>query len=206
MHNEEIKTNTEFLDGAMLGETEAIEMDDTIELYAPENETPEEQKAVDTEEEDKIYIDLPSGVQLSMNYSDMDWKKVWSENVEDMSNNILAIMAMARDMRLERVTETRNDRAENIINVVKRSFQEIGVPEIDMSKMWFETKVEEATLYLEDYLRLISEIVHIAQIDIITKPVEGMSLNQMIENLSEQMAGFTFNKDKYETEETTETE
>jgi hypothetical protein len=206
MHNEEIKTNAEFLDGAMLGETEAFEMDDTIELYAPENETPEEQKAVDTEEEDKIYIDLPSGVQLSMNYSDMDWKKVWSENVEDMSNNILAIMAMARDMRLERVAETRNDRAENIINVVKRSFQEIGVPEIDMSKMWFETKVEEATLYLEDYLRLISEIVHIAQIDVITKPVEGMSLNQMIENLSEQMAGFTFNKDKDETEETTETE
>jgi hypothetical protein len=204
MNNEEIKTNAEFLDEAMVGETTPIEVDDTIELYTPEDEEPEtpDVSSDDEDVEDKIYIDLPSGVQLSMNYSDMDWKKIWENNVEDMSNNILAIMAMGRDMRLERVTEKRTELAQNIIDVVKRSFSEIGVPEIDMSKMWFETKVEEATLYLEDYLRLISEIVHIAQIDIITKPVEGMSVNQLIENLSEQMANFQFpNNNKTKTEE-----
>jgi hypothetical protein len=43
--------------------------------------------------------------------------------------------------------------------------------------------------------------VHIAQIDIITKPVEGMSVNQLIENLSEQMANFQFPNNKTKTEE-----
>lgn len=203
MNNEEIKTTAEFLDEAMVGETTPVEVDETIELYTPEDEEPEtpDVSSDDEDIDDKIYIDMPSGPQLSMNYSDMDWKKIWENNVEDMSNNILAIMAMGRDMRLERVTEKRAELAQNIIDVVKRSFSEIGVPEIDMSKMWFETKVEEATMYLEDYLRLISEIVHIAQVDIITKPVEGMSLNQMIESLSEQMANFQFpnnNKTKIE--------
>jgi hypothetical protein len=198
--NEEIKTNAEFLDGALTGETEPVVFEDTegVSLYTaddPEPETPDV-SSNDEDVDDKIYIDLPSGVQLSMNYSDMDWKKIWEENVEDMSNNILAILAMSRDMRLERDDNKRKERAEEIISIVKRSFTEIGVPEIDMSKYWFETRVEEATLYMEDYIRLVSEIVHIAQVDIITKPVEGMSVNQLIDSLSEQMANFTFDADK----------
>jgi hypothetical protein len=198
--NEEIKTNAEFLDGALTGETEPVVFEDTegVSLYTTDDPEPETQDVSSNDEDvdDKIYIDLPSGVQLSMNYSDMNWKKIWEENVEDMSNNILAIFAMGRDMRLERDDNKRKERAEEIISIVKRSFTEIGVPEIDMSKYWFETRVEEATLYMEDYIRLVSEIVHIAQVDIITKPVEGMSVNQLIDSLSEQMANFTFDADK----------
>ena len=194
MKNEEIKTTAEFLDEAMVGETVPVEVDESIQVYTPEDEEPETPDVSSTDEDvdDKIYIDLPSGAQLSMNYSDMDWKRIWDDNVEDMSNNILAIMAMGRDMRREKDTAKRTELADNIVNIVKQSFKEIGVPEIDMSAYWFETKTEEATLYLEDYLRLISQIVHIAQIDVITKPVEGMSVNQLIENLSEQMANYQF--------------
>lgn len=200
MNNEEIKTTAEFLDGALTGETEPVVFEDTegVSLYTADDPEPETQDVSSNDEDvdDKIYIDLPSGAQLSMSYSDMDWKRIWEENVEDMSNNILAILAMGRDMRLERDDNKRKERAEEIIGIVKRSFTEIGVPEIDMSNYWFETRVEEATLYLEDYIRLISEIVHIAQVDIITKPVEGMSVNQLIDSLSEQMANFTFDADK----------
>ena len=69
MNNEEIKTNAEFLDEAMIGETTPIEVDDAIELYTPEDEEPEtpDVSSDDEDVEDKIYIDLPSGVQLSMN-------------------------------------------------------------------------------------------------------------------------------------------
>jgi len=186
--NEEIKTTAAFLDEALTGnDTSTITATDDIDvsLYTPDDVVTEElvESDVAGEEDDILRIDLMSGASLTMKYDDMDWGKIWSDNYADMFNNVMAIMAMKRDM-LRKSGEERTAVADRIIECIKTGFKEIGVPELDYSAYTFETKVEEADLYLEDYIRLIPEIMHTAQVDVLMKPTEGMSLEDIINKMA----------------------
>jgi len=179
--NEELKTTAQMLDEALTESTDTIEVDASdVELYTPEEI--EEEEADDT-----LEIHLASGTSLTMEYSSMDWESVWLNNGSTMLSNVLAIMAKARDMRQAPIGDDRTNLANEIIDLVQNAFKEMGVPELDYSGFIFETKAEEALLYMEDYVRLVSELVHVAQVEVIMKPTDGMSFDDIISKLSDSM-------------------
>ncbi len=178
--NEELKTTAQMLDEALTESTDTIEVDvSDVELYTPEE--------IEEEADDKLEIHLASGTSLTMSYESMDWESVWLNNGPTMLNNVLAIMAKARDMRQAPIGDERTNLANEIIDLVQNAFKEMGVPELDYSGFIFETKAEEALLYMEDYVRLVSELVHIAQVEVIMKPTDGMSFDDIIAKLSDSM-------------------
>jgi hypothetical protein len=67
----------------------------------------------------------------------------------------------------------------------------MGVPTLDYSEFIFETKCEEALMYMEDYVRLISELLHIAEVDIVMKPADGKTINGLISQFSKQVDEIT---------------
>lgn len=195
MMENEIKTTTEALDEALQVSEETFDVtpEEDVEVYTPDEETTvqEGEEATLTSEPDQLEIHLASGTSLSMGYENMDWEKVWMDNGPTMSNNILAIMAKARDMRTAPIGDGRNDIADELIEMVKNAFEEMGVPKLDYTQFIFETKTEEALLYMEDYIRLISELLHVAQIEVITKPTDGMTVDQLITQFSQQVDKMT---------------
>ena len=195
MMENEMKTTAEVLDEALQVSEETFDVtpEEDVEVYTPDEETTvqEGEEATLNSDPDQLEIYLASGTSLTMGYENMDWEKVWMDNGPTMSNNILAIMAKARDMRTAPIGDGRTEIANELIEMVKNAFEEMGVPALDYTKFIFETKTEEALLYMEDYIRLISELLHVAQIEVITKPTDGMTVDQLITQFSQQVDEMT---------------
>ena len=189
MENNEMKTTVEMLDEALQVSDDTLDVvgTDNVEMYEEQEEA---EAAVDV---DKLEINLASGTSLEMQYDDMNWEEVWMNNGATMGNNVLAIMAKARDMR-SAADQTRTAIADEIISLVTNAFKEMGVPQLDYSRFIFETKTEEALMYMEDYVRLVSELLHIAQLEVISKPTSGMTIEQLVQEFSQQVDEISHNK------------
>jgi hypothetical protein len=195
MNNEETKTTAEFLDESLTASDETLDINQTDAVEIIEDSTNDEEEAFnaikDGLDDQEFEIHLPSGTSLTMSYNDMNWEDVWMKNGEIMSDNILAIMAKARDIRKMSDNELRTKEADELIDMVKHAFEEMGVPKLDYSGFIFETKCEEALLYMEDYVRLVSELLHIAEVEVIMKPTDGMTISDLISQFSEQVDEIT---------------
>jgi hypothetical protein len=191
MENNEMKTTVEILDEALQVSDDTLDIvgTDDVEMYEEQEEA---ETAVDVDK-DKFEIHLASGTSLEMQYDDMNWEEVWMNNGATMGNNVLAIMAKARDMR-SAADQTRPAIADEIISLVTNAFKEMGVPQLDYSRFIFETKTEEALMYMEDYVRLVSELLHIAQLEVISKPTSGMTISQLVQEFSQQVDEISHNK------------
>lgn len=191
MENNEIKTTVEILDEALQVSDDTLDVvgTDDVEMYGEQEEA---ETAVDVDN-DRFEIHLASGTSLEMQYDDMNWEEVWMNNGATMGNNVLAIMAKARDMR-SATDQTRTVIADEIISLVTNAFKEMGVPQLDYSRFIFETKTEEALMYMEDYVRLVSELLHIAQLEVISKPTSGMTISQLVQEFSQQVDEISHNK------------
>lgn len=195
MNNEEIKTTAEFLDESLTASDETLNINQTDTVEIIEDSTNDEEEAFNAIknglDDQEFEIHLPSGTSLTMSYNDMNWEDVWMKNGKTMSDNILAIMAKARDIRKMSDNELRTKEADELIDMVKHAFEEMGVPKLDYSGFIFETKCEEALLYMEDYVRLVSELLHIAEVEVIMKPTDGMTISDLISQFSEQVDEIT---------------
>jgi hypothetical protein len=195
MNNEEIKTTAEFLDESLTASDETLDINQTDVVEIIEDSTNDEEEAFnaikDSLDDREFEIHLPSGTSLTMSYDNMNWEDVWMKNGKTMSDNILAIMAKSRDIRKMSDNELRAKEADELIDMVKHAFEEMGVPKLDYSGFIFETKCEEALLYMEDYVRLVSELLHIAEVEVIMKPTDGMTISDLISQFSEQVDEIT---------------
>jgi hypothetical protein len=195
MNNEETKTTAEFLDESLTASDETLDVNQTDTVEIIEDSTNDEEEAFNAIknglDDQEFEIHLPSGTSLTMSYNDMNWEDVWMKNGKTMSDNILAIMAKARDIRKMSDNELRTKEADELIDMVKHAFEEMGVPKLDYSGFIFETKCEEALLYMEDYVRLVSELLHIAEVEVIMKPTDGMTISDLISQFSEQVDEIT---------------
>lgn len=205
MENNEIKTTVEILDEALQVSDDTLDVVGTDNIDVYENEQEEaEQKAISQEtvaniqklfdKLSRMEIQLPSGTTLTMGNEPTDWEEVWMDNGSTMENNVLAIMAKARDMRSSSDQTSRMSIADEIISLVTNAFKEMGVPQLDYSNFIFETKAEEALLYMEDYVRLVSGLLHLAEVEIVHKPTSGMTIEQLVQEFSQQADEISHNK------------
>ena len=199
MNNEEIKTTAEALDQALIGETTTVEATDDmdVEIYTPDDQTNEEPTT--EEEPEMLQIVLAVGITLNISMDEMDWDGIWTNSSADMFNNVAVSKLMMKDMLSEADPAKRNELAEKAIENISTFFKSVGVPpEINYDVREDISLVEKACLYLTDGIILMTELMHTAEVYVLTSKTYGMSLDDMIQKMSDSMANFKFGDDAEE--------
>ncbi len=177
--NEEIKSVTESLDEAM--GTETVDTGKTVDV---------DPGMTKQKEEDQFTIGLTTGVSLVLDYKTTDWEKIWTNSAEDTFNNIEAAKLMIRDIMTESDPIKRDNLAAEAIRNIIGLYDSIGAPnDINYDLRENITLPEKAVMYLMDGIIIMSEMIHAAQIYIMTESTSGMSINQLIEEMSSKLAG-----------------
>jgi len=174
--NEEIKSAAGMLDEAMGVDTEkTADVDPGMTKQNPN---------------DQFTIGLTTGVSLVLDYKTTDWEKIWTESAEDTFNNIEAAKLMIRDIMLESDTVKRDNLAAEAIRNIIGLYDSIGAPN-NMNYDLREniTLPEKAILYLMDGIIIMTEMIHAAQIYMMTESTSGMSINQLLEEMTSKLAG-----------------
>lgn len=175
--SEEIKTNAEALDEAMTGNMP----DDVI------GEIPTTGDIMETPETLDVY--LCNGTTLSINYDEMNWTNIWNDAREDLINNALASTSMLHKMAIETDESASEEMAKSSIETITQFFESVGVPRINYEMRENIPITEKAMLMLYDSYVLISNILRTAEVEVLTAPTDGMTLDQMIQNMADLATG-----------------
>lgn len=190
------KTVTEALDEAM-GVTGPDITDESGRIEIPVGDR---EVAID---EDNIIIQYASGISLTMSYTDMDWEGIWKNAVPDMLNNLAVLKQMYHDILITPDEAARNAQAKEAIDLVDGFFKSVGVPEINYELRPNISVVEHALCTITDCIILLYEVTHMAQVFVMMSKTDGMSIDQMVQQMSEEMKNFKFggNEEKEEKSE-----
>jgi len=180
--SEEIKTTAEFLDEAMTNTPEQTE--------APEVEATND--ATTSDEKEVLEVYLASGITLNINYDEMNWQGIWENARDDLINNSLATTTTCFKLASETDEKHREELALDAIETVTKFFKSVGVPEINYDLRPDLSIVEKALIMLYDSNSLITTILRVAEVEVLTAPTHGMTIDQMINMMSDQMSNFHF--------------
>jgi len=174
--NEEAKTVSESLDEAMgTGTEKTVDVDPGM---------------TKTADNDQLAIGLTTGVSLVLDYKTTNWEQIWAESATDTFNNIEAAKLMIRDLMTESDPIKRDNLAAEAIRNIIGLYDSIGAPnDINYDLREDITLPEKAMLYLMDGIIIMSSMIHSAQIYMMTESTSGMSINQLLEEMSSKLAG-----------------
>lgn len=172
--NEEAKTVSESLDEAM-GTEKTVDVDPGMS-----------NTDVNT---DQFTIGLTTGISLVLDYKTTNWEQIWNESAKDSFNNIEAAKLMIRDLMKESDPIKRDNMAAEAIRNVLGLYDSIGTPEMNYDLREDITLPEKAVMYLMDGIIIMSEMMHAAQVYMMTESTSGMSINQLINEMSSKLAG-----------------
>lgn len=145
--------------------------------------------------DDDVVIQYACGVSLTMSYSDMDWDGIWKNAVPDMLSNMAVLKQMYHDILITPNDDARNKQAEEAISLVREFFNSVGVPEIDYNLRENIPIVEKALCTITDCIILLYELTHTAQVYVLMSQTDGMTIDKMIQKMSEEMQNFHFGGD-----------
>jgi hypothetical protein len=140
--------------------------------------------------DDQFTIGLTTGISLVLDYKTTDWEKICTDSAEDTFNNIEAAKLMIRDIMTESDPIKRDNLSAEAIRNIIGLYDSIGAPnDINYDLRENITLPEKAVMYLMDGIIIMTEMIHAAQIYMMTESTSGMSINQLIEEMSSKLTG-----------------